>query len=239
MEFDKATIGLLGVIIGSLLTVILTTLKEWWFQQRKRREEQVYLAIQISCLLDRFVAGCWAAVNDDGTIHGLEYRDESGCLSTQADTPHFEPLSIDVSWKSLPTNLMYEILDLPNKVEEANAYIEEVWEHAASPPDYEELFEARVQKYSTLGLNAMSLAEQLRSLAKLPEKEFTEWNSKERLQERHSKIQAVIDERYERQYKTHLKMAESLKQTEGREKPDSPYIIPRCAKDTTSSPTMM
>jgi ABC-type lipoprotein release transport system permease subunit len=49
---EAAVIGLFGVIVGAILTVILTTAKDWWFHRVKKKEEQTYLAIQISCLLE-------------------------------------------------------------------------------------------------------------------------------------------------------------------------------------------
>ena len=128
---EAAVIGLFGVIVGAILTVILTTVKDWWFHRVKKKEEQTYLAIQISCLLEQFVSGCLEVAYDNGLCHGQ--RDKQGCLSPQVRTPNFEPLKVDVNWKSLPTNLMYQILRLPSQIDDANAYINAAWEYAVAP----------------------------------------------------------------------------------------------------------
>jgi hypothetical protein len=191
---EIAVIGFVGVIVGAILTAIFTTVKDWWFHRIKKKEDQTYLAIQISCLLERFISGCLEVAYDDGLCHGQ--RDEQGCLSVQVSTPDFEPLKVDVNWKSLPTALMYQILRLPSQIDDANAYISAVWEFSAYPPDYEELFEARVEKYSELGLKAIKLVEKLELLANLPSEPITgDWVPKDRLQQAYDKVKAEGAER--------------------------------------------
>lgn len=132
---DKALIGLIGVVVG----VFLTLIKDWWFEYRNRRKNIEFLCIHIVCMLDRYVGGCVDVVNDDGLYLGQHGAD--GCKHTQATLPKFEPQSIDVEWKSLPANIMYEILNFPNEIEDANFRIEAEYEYAAGPPDFDEFFE--------------------------------------------------------------------------------------------------
>lgn len=207
---EAAMIGLLGVIVGASLTALLTATKDWWFHSIKKKEEQTYLAIQISCLLERFVSGCVEVAYDDGLCHGQ--RDEQGCLTVQVPTPSFEPLSVDVNWKSLPTDLMYQILRLPSQIDDANAYISAAWEYAADPPDFEELFEAREEKYSALGLQAIKLINDLREIADLPsEPESERWNPQGRLQDAQNKVTAVIAERDKHNQKILKEMSDTSK----------------------------
>ena len=156
---DKAIIGLVGVALGVLLGI----LKDWIFQKAKRKKEYEYLAIRVACELDRFVCRCVDVANDDGTSYG-QY-DKDGCARIQVTPPSFNPHDLDVDWRSLPSNLMYEILNLPNKIEIANEVISSVFDHVAGPPYYEEGFEARQLHYSELGLLAMDLAARLRVYA--------------------------------------------------------------------------
>ncbi|GGA85888.1 hypothetical protein GCM10011369_29910 [Neiella marina] len=194
MKLDAALIGLLGVFVGAILAVM----KDWWFHRARQKEERAYLAIQISCLLERFVSGCLDVVNDDGLFQGQ--RDSQGCLSVQVSAPQFEPLQIDVNWKCLPASLMYSVLRFPSKVDDANAYISAVWEFAASPPDYDELFEARIEKFSELGLLAISLTDELRRLAKLPISPLNdEWDPKEELAKANHQVKMEIESRVRRQ----------------------------------------
>ncbi|MCU4677469.1 hypothetical protein N7931_17745 [Catenovulum sp. 2E275] len=123
----------------------------------------------------------------------------------------FEPLKVDVNWKSLPTNLMYKILRLPSRVHDANAYISTEWKYASYPPDYEELFEARIEKYAELGLIAIKLVEELQELAKLPTVPKTDdWDPKSRLQQAYDKIKAEIDARNQRNQLVAQQMPELL-----------------------------
>jgi hypothetical protein len=159
---DKATYVLLGVVLG----VLLNAVKEWWFQRGKSRKDLEYPAIRISCMLDTFVNGCSDVVADDGLCEGQ--RGPDGCRSIQTKEPKFNPLTIEVEWKSLPATLLYDVLNIPNLVEAANHRITGAFEYSASPPDYEEGFEERQLQYSYLGLKAHALSVKLRKIGGLP-----------------------------------------------------------------------
>jgi hypothetical protein len=158
---ESAIFGLIGVIVGAALT----TLKEWWFQRQKDKKEREYLVIQVSGQLERFVAGCVEVVRDDGTYHGQ--RDKNGECHVQVPAPTFAPETLNVEWKSLDARLMYEILDFPSRVAEADSWIESAHENAF-PPDFDDLFEERQYQYAKLGLAASSLAARLRDSLGLP-----------------------------------------------------------------------
>ena len=112
---ERATFGLIGVCLGFVLGIF----KDWFLQYLKRKKEYEYLSIRVVCELDRFIYGCIDVINDNGTVCG-QY-DENGCARIQVEPPCFDPYSLDVEWKSLPHKLMYEILNFPNKIE--NAYL--------------------------------------------------------------------------------------------------------------------
>lgn len=158
---SSAIFGLLGVILGSFLTVA----KEWWFDRRKNQKEVEFLSIHMVCLLEKFIDGCIDIIQDNG-----EY-DERDCLTTTVLSPIFEPQSLKVEWKALPSKLMYDILNFPNEIEIANRQISNAFEFLAFPPDYDEGFEERQYQYALLGLKAFELAQKLRNLAKLPKYE--------------------------------------------------------------------
>lgn len=181
---ESAIFGLVGVALGALLTVV----REWWFQSRKNRKDAEYLAIQVSCELERYVARCADVVGDDGLYHGQP--DERGYHTIQVETPKFDPMSFKVEWKSLPTNLMYEILDFPYKAEIADHAVSNTFEYAADPPEYDEGFEERQFQYATLGIAASQLATKLRKHVELPSKTIGDWDPARYMEEQKSAIES-------------------------------------------------
>ncbi len=160
---ESAIFGLIGVVVGA----VLATVKDWWFDNRRRKKDLEILSIHVVCLFDRFVAGCIEVISDDGLSYGSP--DKDGCKVPQVDHPTLDLMSIDVEWKSLPSQLMYEILSFPTLIEDANSYIDAVVEFEANPPDYEEFFYTRTEKFSELGLQAIKLTSVLRERSNLPE----------------------------------------------------------------------
>lgn len=149
------------------LSIAGTYFVTWWSHLqtvRQDREEQTrlakYLAAKLVTLLDGFIADCGAYVLDDGT------PDQDGILSPTTDEPKFA-LPTDVDWRSIDPTMMYRAMSLPNEirfaVEAISWYIE-----IAGPPDYEEIFEARKQHFSKVGLLALSLADDLRQKFSIP-----------------------------------------------------------------------
>ena len=167
---EKAIIGLLGIFLGSLLTLA----SEYLSDKRSRNQNSTYIAIRVSCLLDRFINSCIPVVQDDGTCQGSYGPDDRAVA--QAKTPNISFDEIDADWKSLPAQLTYKILNFPNDITDANEYIASVEEHVSSPPYYEEIFEARQFKYSELGLKAFKLSEKLHREFSLPSRVYEGWN---------------------------------------------------------------
>ena len=189
---DKATYVLLGVV----LAVLLNAVKEWWFQRGKSRKDLEYLAIRISCMLDTFVSGCSDVAADDG-LHQGQYGPD-GCRDIQVTPPSFEPIGVDVEWKSLPTALMYEVLNFPNLVEAANHRISGVFEYAASAPDYEDGFEERQLQYADLGLKASALSAKLRKTGGMPPVDTPaseDWNPIQFMQEKAAEVKRTKEVR--------------------------------------------
>lgn len=182
-----AIFGLIGVVIGALLTAVT----DWWFQKLEKKEDRVYLVIHISCLLERLISECVEVAYDNGLCE--RQRDQRGCKFVQVAPPNFDPLQFkDLNWKSLPTNLMYQVLRLPSQLQDADAYVADTFKYVASPPDYDELFEARKEKYSELGLQAIELLEELCSLVDLPHElnKRDEWSPFNRLNEALSQVKS-------------------------------------------------
>ena len=179
---ESAIFGLVGVALGALLTVA----KEWWFQRSRNRKDAEYLSIQVSCALERYVAHCAKVVSDDGLRCGQP--DKDGCSSIQVLPPTFEPELLKVEWKSLPANLMYEVLDFPYKAEVASQSVDDAFEDD-HPPDFDEGFEERHFQYATLGIAASKLAAELRQHVGLPTRTAGDWDPVRYMQEQKSAIE--------------------------------------------------
>lgn len=167
---ERALFGLVGIVLG----IALTLLKEWWFDKKKEQKEREYLSVRVSCLLDRFAVDSADVTYDDGTYHGQYGPD--GVAKPQVNLPKIDLESEEVDWKSLPTELMYDVLKFPNKIEAAKKYIDAVAENEYDPPDFPSFFEARQYEYAVLGLEAINLSKRLRLLCKLPEPDEPEWS---------------------------------------------------------------
>lgn len=183
-----AIFGLVGVLLGSASA----TLKEWWFSRRNDKRDARYLAVQVVGQLDRYVFACSEVVTDDGFYRGQ--RDEQGYCRTQIAPPKFSPESLTVEWRSIPAELMYEILDLPYKAEVAGHNIDGASENA-NPPDFDDYFEERQLQYADLGLQAAAIATRLRAQAGLPERSMAHWDPIAWMNGRKSEIEARRAER--------------------------------------------
>ncbi len=188
---SDAVIGLIGVIIGALLI----SAKDFLASFMSRRKNGAYLAIRVISILDRYVEGCANVVSDDGLYHGETNSD--GYRQIQSSVPEFEVQSLDVDWKSISANIMYEILSFPNQIDAANHRIQSVFEYAATPPDYDDGIEERQYQYAVLGLKASNIADRLRTAYGVPMREYCNWNPIEYLKEMKQKIDKIQEKRNE------------------------------------------
>jgi len=172
---SAAIIGLLGVILGSLLTGF----KDWLTHYYKRKGNGRYAAVRLIAVLDEYAQSCVSVVSDDGTCMGRPAgRTEQGeeYYAPQATKPEPPTFPDDIDWRSVSFKLMYRILSLPNDARETDRYIAASAENSY-PPDYDELFSARQEGYARLGLKSVNLVKDLRREFRLPEtpKKFWDW----------------------------------------------------------------
>ena len=96
----EAIFGLIGVIIGSFLTIAKDSVVAW----KQRNEDGSYSAIRIIGILQEYVDHCVDVVQDDGTSHGQPAgRTEDGeeYYVAQVRTPAPPDFPDDIAWKSL------------------------------------------------------------------------------------------------------------------------------------------
>jgi hypothetical protein len=187
---SDGVVGLLGVIVGAVLTWGHGTWSEW----RERARHARYLAIRVVCILDKYIEDCVAVTLDDGYCEGRP-GGEDGTAEPQVETPPPPAFPQDLDWKCIDHELMYRLLSLPRDVEAANQRIVYASENAF-PPDYDEAFEERQYQYAKLGLAAFALTEEIRKRYKIPLQETGDWNPAERLGEERKKIEEVRQARH-------------------------------------------
>lgn len=159
----SAASGLCGVWLGGWLTGA----REQRREAERARKEASYLAILTVAHLDRFADGCLYVARDDGTAGGWP----AGAQAYHAPTttaPKFDPLSLDVEWKVLPTDLMFSVLNIPYQQEQMNSRLAGLAEFNDDPPEHTEWFWARRQGYAELGLAVSAIGRRLRVIAGLP-----------------------------------------------------------------------
>jgi len=196
----EAWIGLGGVIVGSMITIT----KDVWLSKVERRRSSSYSAIRLVFILEEYADKCIDVLNDDGTSHGQPAgRTDDGqeYLIAQVETP--EPLNFpdDIDWRSLRGSLMHRCLAMTTKARSTNRYISVSAENAFMP-DYEEFFEPRRKGYAQLGLDALTLADDMRSQYSIKTETRLElsagWNPKKHLQDQLDRFQQHEAERSKR-----------------------------------------
>lgn len=180
----SAISGLVGGIMGSLIT----TGKEILFRKAKTDNNAKYLIIRVVCELDRYTNSCAQVVGDTGV--GYEMPDEDGGRTPQVPAPKLDLGFFDVDWKCLPIELLYEVLNFPQKDENARQIVNNIFDFADHHAEYaDEAFEERQFQYAGLGIEASQLATKLREQLKLPERNVTEWNSITYMRDHFDKIE--------------------------------------------------
>ncbi len=163
LSLAPAVFGLLGVWLGAYMTTKHEERKE----DRRLARESAYLATLVVAHLDRLVDDCLKVAFDDGTYHGVPAGDDGLCKETTTPDPKFSPLELAVDWKALPVELMFDVLNLPYKIGQAEVLIRAIAEHDW-PPEYKETLLARQYEYAGIGLDASALAGKLRRHVGLP-----------------------------------------------------------------------
>lgn len=183
----SATAGITGVLLGNSFVAV----KEWWKDSKKDERDSAYLAILVVSHLDRFANRCGHVALDDGTSEGEPAGRNREYHQVTVNAPEFLPLEIKVEWKVLPKDLMYDILQIPDKREHIENQLSGVWEFD-EPPDYTDFFWTRQRSYAELGLHVSAIAKRLRMYADMPIEASPpgDWNREVSMQEVIDKIGA-------------------------------------------------
>ncbi|MGM9489779.1 hypothetical protein [Ideonella sp. YS5] len=158
----SAAAGIVGVLVGNTFVAV----KEKRVRRQQEAKDLTYLAILVVSHLDRFANDCELVARDDGTEYGRPAGNDGEYFATTVKAPEFLPLDIKVEWKVLPSDLMYSILEIPDRRERLQSYLVGFAEHGDHDgSDY--IFERQLT-YARLGLDVSVIARKLRKHANLP-----------------------------------------------------------------------
>lgn len=181
--YVPAIFGLVGVVAGGLVT----TVGQWWLASRQESKNKYYLAVMVIGRLDSYVMACADVVGDDGLSRGPSQYGE--VLSPLVTLPTFTLTDLNVDWRSIPADMLYELQEIASYESIAKQIVNSAWE-ISTPPDNDELFEERQYQFALLGLKAHEAAQKLRCLAKLPNRMSMSWNPIERMKQRKEQIES-------------------------------------------------
>ena len=145
--------SLAGALLGALIPAIVTHFQN----KRGRQDEQGFLAVQVSSALYTYASGCVDVAYDSGE------PDDQGRLCTVISSPTFDPLSLDVNWRTISVTLLDRIFAIPSAQRIVNERLG--WE---AENDFEYPVLDRQAEYGRLALKALRIAHDLRRNANLP-----------------------------------------------------------------------
>lgn len=140
--------GVTVALIAGIVLFLLNWFREWLTAWLKKKSEAEVLAFSLATLFDTLISECADVVDDP-----LHQDRETQCWESTTRTPEiiFPEL---VTWSVFPKALQYQIRSIPNKIDVADRNIGTLWEYGDGPPDYDDAFEERRWRYSSIGLEA-------------------------------------------------------------------------------------
>lgn len=166
-----ALIGGLSGVLSALITAKISSAAARRQADRdaaKRSDDDAknaaYLTAQIAPVLRAYAAACELVSMDEGEIDQTPGK-YTGITEVTVNAPTFVVSGIEVEWKSLPHDLMADVLTF---YEKDDAVTQRLQSRAYSdPPEYPDFFNDRMRFYAQLGLDALRLADRLHEHAKL------------------------------------------------------------------------
>ncbi|RZA14215.1 MAG: hypothetical protein EOP10_28405 [Proteobacteria bacterium] len=155
-----AVSALVGASAAFLFGGVRDSVLAWRFKKR----EAYYLTVVVIAELEQFVQGCYNVSHDDGTAYG-QPAGQGGQFASQSTEPTFQPLDLDLEWKTLDLDLMRRCIDIPRQQTKIDRRV--TW--ALDDGDWTtEAFLQRRLGYAELGLSTLDLISALRTKAGIP-----------------------------------------------------------------------
>lgn len=148
-------IGILGVMVGAIITAIVTGLREFIHKWFERKERRAFLATRLICELEVFIDKCASVVSDPYMYTRLNEGER--LKVARYEQPKFEPLNLEVDWFSIDSKIMHDTLYLPNKIRLVEELLNSIRDENPDPPEYEYLFETREYEFARLAIEAQDI----------------------------------------------------------------------------------
>ena len=150
-------IVLIGVGAGAVLSAFVPPVTHWLTKKRRRRT----LALLVCPVLDKFIADCQAAIDDEG-------ERPRGNRLPSVPIPTGPEFPAEVDWTSINASLAYRILSLRAATTRIDHELRYIAEELHDPPDNEPWFSHRRTQCFKLLRDTSDLSLKLRHIAKLP-----------------------------------------------------------------------
>ena len=150
-------IVLISVSAGWVLSVFTPAATRWLTRKRRRRA----LALLVCPILEQFMLGCQAAIDDEG-----ERR--KGNLHPSVPMPTGPEFPAEVDWTSIDPQLANRILWLRSAATRADQELRYLAEEFHDPPENEPWFSHRRKRCHKLLRQTSELSFTLREIAGLP-----------------------------------------------------------------------
>jgi len=165
-QIITAVSSISGAIVGVILTHRFTREREERTASAKRDSERLYIATELVFLLERFAQKCLPAALDRGE------QDDEARYKANFQIPELSFSSVSGDWRSLPAELLYYVQQLEVLREEAVSIVSSAF-FESTPYDDDGIIELNNQA-SRLGIKAIHLSRQLRSLCSMPDDRLEE-----------------------------------------------------------------
>jgi hypothetical protein len=194
-----SAIGAASGISVALIGIWVTGFRERRREKATLKSDRAYSAMLIVTYLDRLTTACLDVALDNGTAYGQPAGEDGQTHTITVTAPTFDALAISVPWRSLPSELAYQVLSLPHRLELLARTVSQAWENDF-PPDYSDMFWTRQAGYAGLGLEIIGLVRKLQQQANLeePPARKSEWNQEVVLLGQKKRIEQERDDFYAR-----------------------------------------
>ena len=167
VAISKIILAPLSALLGAWGGAFWTDRRERRREEEKRRRESSYLSILVLAHLNQIVETCYDISYDDGTIEGQPV-DEDGWHRPTVQSPKITWTDLDVDWRVLPSDLMYDILNIPDKIRSIDGAVNLKSNLDGDPPKFFAVFLLRQREYVSFGLHVSDVARRLCQHADIP-----------------------------------------------------------------------
>lgn len=158
----SASAGILGALGSQWLSHIFITRREKRASEEKQNRERYFIATELVFLLERFAQRCVLSAYEPGDY------DENGYIRIDHTLPDIDYAGVAGDWRSLPSELMYRLSQIPVLRDEACRSVASALFNEIPYDGAGALHELNSQS-CRLGLRAIRVSRDLRRVCVMPD----------------------------------------------------------------------